>query len=1317
MSLEKRKNSFGGSASGGGYDFQAEAYALVASKILAEEGLNWPETGCDRLPVSVRVETGKGGDDLCITLRSGATIELQAKRGLKRGDDLWSALLALAQVVTTAPSIYGVLLTNGEASGPIRVHLREGIIRIGQGTVDAQHEIVEDFCKRLQAAGFKDLSICSRLRIVIRDLDPESSGEEETLATLRKVIADHQMAGAARTILVADGLDLIKLRGNRDASGLAKVLKQACIPLSVATRNQLVLREVFTDWCTRMNETIVIPSLDVTLPISQAWVRLRAMAPKERMEDSTSIADQIRNYHEWYRLAGYTPASDTLDIEKAIRNQQLLVILGGPGSGKSTLLRWLAHRWSTRGQVVLRVSLRALALRMSRGETIDEAILAIASEGFPHEPKRLDNVLRNASCLLADGLDETDPNRSDVADKLRRWALAHTERRVVITTRPVGHNPAWFDGWEHYELLPLGSSDISELAETVFNLVYQTDPEQAQDTCSTFLQILARSRTASIASRNPQLLGFLIALHIKGSDIGGNRVRLFSKVVDEIGKHTRRDREFHHTVEWAIAQRVLECLGWWVQHNPGLSEEALLEFLGQHLAEELGIQPLRAQLIAWEAVAYWEERGLLEKLRIANMTTFTFVHMAFHEFAAAKFLARLPGKEFVESIRSKYNMPQFRETLLFTGGTKRLGLAVTTLLDIDDPSDPVSTAALFAADVLAEAEEPPLDLRDRVFQYLTPRLVSNVPMVVYEAGERLRPIALANPAVIGPLALELSRHGQQWTRGVACALALLCGDDYVNVDALLEVFPIASDSGFRSGRRRGIVIGEVKPLMRHLIIQGAKYLLRETGLAWYLDIVKEQARNPDLSWETLEDLLDVLAGYLPIEELQKIRPTWFARPEVFHNADVQQAVREADQVLLETILVASEGLIHDERSSLTDPRMGSLARLYQALDIGHYPWREMYAWRRRPLQEALVEVIRGAILVNSLDPAQVKADAEQALCELVHPQNDLLRLIRDSLEFDSEIQMNWTLGQGQQLQPNLLLRAMSHPSWSVSKFAAQLLWECVERALVCTGLKEVLAHGSGYALAFIAANATEIWQEEPADLVLDRLERNLTEDCTPLVKILGELCRRSSQPRAEVVLQHALQSRDAKMVYTASHAIEKLNLGRTLSTTIRDCYRWWLHEGPQDSIPGIRVYEHPAASLLSLLIANGQVSFAEVREAAHVRLPGIHDVAIKAIGQFLAEADELVEPTIDDIRLGNLPCRFVTELAGSYPDVCSRHFDSFLGLLDSDDSSLQTACIWALTAGWAEKGKVQGKLRSLLNTPDAGVRDVVVEALRRLSEV
>lgn len=60
--MTTRKNRYGGSA--GGYDYQAEAYALIAAKILAGENLAWADSGCDRVPVSIHGETGAGGDDL-----------------------------------------------------------------------------------------------------------------------------------------------------------------------------------------------------------------------------------------------------------------------------------------------------------------------------------------------------------------------------------------------------------------------------------------------------------------------------------------------------------------------------------------------------------------------------------------------------------------------------------------------------------------------------------------------------------------------------------------------------------------------------------------------------------------------------------------------------------------------------------------------------------------------------------------------------------------------------------------------------------------------------------------------------------------------------------------------------------------------------------------------------------------------------------------------------------------------------------------------------------------------------------------------------
>ena len=242
MSSKDRKNQSGGSAGGGGYDYQAEAYALVAAKILAEETLIWADTGCDRVPVSVRVESGTGGDDLRILLRSGKRIELQAKSGLQRGRDLWDALLALARSVNHDANTYGVLLTNGSASGTVKDDLKEGIERIGRNfeNLDELSAITQDFRRRLKEQNLDASVICKRLFIRVWDFTPGSPGEEATFSALRKVITQPEQAGAARRTFVSDGFDLIKLRGSSDATDFVRLLHQDGIALSHKVDNTLV---------------------------------------------------------------------------------------------------------------------------------------------------------------------------------------------------------------------------------------------------------------------------------------------------------------------------------------------------------------------------------------------------------------------------------------------------------------------------------------------------------------------------------------------------------------------------------------------------------------------------------------------------------------------------------------------------------------------------------------------------------------------------------------------------------------------------------------------------------------------------------------------------------------------------------------------------------------------------------------------------------------------------------------------------------------------------------------------------------------------
>ena len=76
----ERQNVTGGSAAAGGFDFHAEAAALIAAKILAKQTLNWIDAPGDRIPETIEAETGTGGDDIRITLSSSYVVDLQLKK-------------------------------------------------------------------------------------------------------------------------------------------------------------------------------------------------------------------------------------------------------------------------------------------------------------------------------------------------------------------------------------------------------------------------------------------------------------------------------------------------------------------------------------------------------------------------------------------------------------------------------------------------------------------------------------------------------------------------------------------------------------------------------------------------------------------------------------------------------------------------------------------------------------------------------------------------------------------------------------------------------------------------------------------------------------------------------------------------------------------------------------------------------------------------------------------------------------------------------------------------------------------------------------
>ena len=1296
---KQRFNVSGGSSGGGGYDYQAKAYVLIAAKMLAESPLNnWGDTGCNQIPVSISMEVGDGGDDLRVDLASGKQLDIQAKKGAKRGTILWEALLQIASKISTSSSTYGVFLTDTNASSSIR-QLKKSIERIGQGRTDHLPDIAEDFISRLKKNNFDVILICSRLRIVFRDFESSSSGEAETLDTLRPLLVEPSQTVLAYSELFRDGMNLITIRGRRKSGHIISLLRQAGINFSTFTENPLIVRQNFFDWLRETHKSISIPSLQISIPLTEAWISLRLMDSTPADDKPQNLEQQLEKYHEWHRLAENIRDFEVLSIQAAIYSNQHIVIIGGPGSGKSTLLRRLTQIFVDEEKLVLRVSLRLVSRRMLRGETFNEAIIAIATQDYGVNSEQLKNMLQQAKYLLADGLDESDPNRQIIATNLLNWASANPERHVIVTTRPIGHNPSWFSGWQHYELLPLRNEDIEKYANSLFAAAGVKDTESST---KDFLHRLKSSLAASLAARNPQLLGFLVTLFHGEKPIDGNRYQLFEAMIRQIAELTRSDREFQHLFDRATAYRIVDHLGWQLTNYPALEYNEIVSQIATRVSEESSLSLFESNRLIEKEIQFWEERGLLERVGTTLDTTITFIHMAFQEFAATRYVAQLSEKEFVDWFKTNRHIAKYREVILLLGATSRLETTISILLDLDHPNDPASVEALLANDILAEANNPSPDLRQKVFEKLILRLTSEIPLVAYEAGEKLMPLTAINPKVTGELGLQLTHRESFWAREIGCALGVVSGRDYVNLPVLLEVYPRASC--FPSlGERRSTY----NDLTFVLIVEGGKELIAQG----HLDVVKQRYANGEgMSGRAMELLEGVLLENVSEEALRQLYPDWYTDDSIIER--IQTTEEASNRAFFEAILNASTQVITIDNPEYVlpsyDPDISTILTLYGILDIANSPAGDYFKLRSRALEGSVTEVIRLIMLACDIEPLQARADAEYGLSLLDDGEDLFLSLLGTSEKFIPRPELNWSQITNTEQSFDLLNDALDHPTGFIRRFAVLFLVNCFEFTEVKGKLfYQLLNTENDDVLRLNSHLIAELWPDEAAEFILHRLETNLTSNCHLLLSLLIQTIQEIQHSRIERIFQNWLKAEDLKVGESVLKAIEELKMEEIFKEDIREICFSWLRTSNETIFSSIGDY-------LKFLCRIQAISFDELCAFAKIKDYSVREAVVNEICAFVVNEIEPITSVLNAVVTDTLPPSCLSRLSVICSNLCHSHQDFFIELATTKNHPAQQESIRALGSGWAERSAVEPVLRKLTRSDSDTVRNIATRQLRRV---
>lgn len=787
---QNKKNTSGGSAVGGGINFQAAVSAIVSIHVARGTNLKWLDGIVNDIPVEWSAETGGAGDDIQVRFQDKSIAEVQVKKGLRADHRLWDTLIKLSKAIDDKSITYGVLVVCPNSSNPVRVDLAKDIVRLGDGRTDDLKTHAQSFQGKLQALGLPIEFICQRLRIVTTHaLDHDSADIKAALSELEHLCADKSQVKSAWDKLYLDAEKLIKTKGRRTPDTIMRVFNSSDIALKTDTTAPLLVIKKITDSVLKTGGVFEIFGIDKAFSLDKAWIPLKTIIQIEPLATDKKLENLIKDYHSWDKREASRDAKE-LNPETIGRYFKHCVVVAGPGMGKSTLLKKLARVYSKDGFPVLYIRLSALAAQIKIGGSFEESIFTLGLDvsGIPLgdiNQSRIQNWV-----ILLDGLDESGRYQTQICEKLKSFVHSYPKARVIITTRPIGYSSSLLkEDWRHYELLPLSVNDAIDHIDTLLSDIYPPDSDELENALKLARTQLKNNKISHVIARSPFLLGLATSLFLRGKSLGKTKAELYESLFDLIDE-VKPERVEPSDIASSTLIAFLNIIAWDLLLNPTDNLKSIKARCADVLSEELKEPKLKACQIVDDCLKYWEQVGMLEQLHFEGNTVITFIHKTFGEYAAARYLVDLQEEKQHKFIAEQLkNTPSF-EAIAFAVSLGSENIIFAELLKNIKANETDAQILVKALDLLLVSEKKPKieiieTLLDTSFEYI----VRPTKQFNLDVAESILSLCEILPDKIFIRASKLLNHPQPWTKLAAWAFFVTTDKRKTyNFDQLLEVF-------------------------------------------------------------------------------------------------------------------------------------------------------------------------------------------------------------------------------------------------------------------------------------------------------------------------------------------------------------------------------------------------------------------------------------------------------------------------------------------------------------------------------------------------
>ena len=1302
--MTQKSNTSGGAAGAGGLNFQAAISAIAYVHTLRGTPLQWTDDLAVGIPVGVSSETGGPGDDIALQLADGSIVEVQAKKGLSATQEFWSVVDSLSEGINSGRCAYGILIVCPSSSNTIRSDYARAVRRLSDGRYDNSSKQQNTLTEYLKQKGYDPAKICARLRIqTVAALSDQGDAIGAARAELGHVCADRSQIKSAWNALYTNALRAIESKGRRTSASLVSVLRSSDIAIrSDENDTPAAISQALLNWIDATTEEFFVPGIREPLSIDTAWLRLHASIGDTAIEHSSSMEDALQSYHALGEIS-VNKDEERIDAKTIGTFRKHCVVVGGPGSGKSLLTKVLAREFGKEALISLRVSLRDLSKRIeSTGCTVEEGLLRLGLAESGVSPEQLRAVGLSDLVFLCDGLDECGNHQSVIASGLRNIVASSPSSRIIVTTRPIGYDVSELRHWRHYTIAPLDPDHAVDHMETLCRDALGTISDSEDQLRADINAQLDTSGAGKFISRSPLLIAFAAALFLKRKALGKSKTDLYTRIFKLIDDAPIPRKDSPSATPKAIRDSVLNHLGWLASTSPLLSAKEIEEQCAKNIAHSSGEPPLKSMSLTQDSIAYWEEAGLIERIRHSGQDLITFIHKTCGEFAAARHLATIDETEARQLIEKDLDSPEWEEILDFATQTSR--------------------AKMIADAVIARAETAELSshLIDRAFHVLARPEIRLAPSQVSAFLERMFTLVQSEDRQkayrIGACIVnndmghipEVAKRSEQlleaqaeWSRLIGWTV-LVCHfparlDHHKLEEAVLHYAALGNDDNvfirprkFFLGKRPDRALFEL--FLINALENSLESLTGERQDKLIGAVSRLEAKQTLGFMKRTESLLrrigrkDALSMFRTMQEIGR-----------FHDVVKGFSQFETNYRKLREDVVA-DAFSAEATPGPSSAEMKHLGAFFQLASIMETPINDIRVWEGDNELAHVHELLRAAAHIFGLSSERLAAEAQRLCADTEIPSVDVAEI-------------DWKRAQQIEFDNAVLEELVHHPSLWLKILAAQVLdhrLHGTERLKAC---KRMLDTGRNKTLHIVALMAAALPDHKGHGLILARLNESLT----PGTRYLFEQLAKDKFPVEQLhtdLLERGLLS-SAKVAESAakwcSTSVDRSDTW--LLPVLQHAFDYWIeNEQPYPKKGGV-VPDSPRATLYRVMRTIDDFKFDQLTELSVDTRRDVSELAIQDLVRLVIGSDDDRNQLVGEICARRFPPALCAKLFDSSIPYSQDNLTKLCGLLADSDPDYRHVAIDILSHPGMNLVEAVRLATHMKDDADGSVRDAAYRCL------